>query len=305
MKKHLLFLLISFFTLTIHAQEVEIYYPSFQFNDGTKGVTRFNVQNGFDESLLWSTLENAFPANLGYTPAAEQRALRALGYGKDKQTYGITDTYAVINAVNLSTVPNEKDIKLSFWTIAEYFGGPIKSIFSVLVSTNFSGDPMNSDWTDVTSQLDQIDVDDPYDATWTKSTLNLNPWRNATNFVLAFRYQIPSSGTVNTSVTPKERPGRWQVCEVKFTYNDATITAVNDLNESTQEHFYPNPASNHIKLTADVNSIAIYTVTGETLKQIDNPSHTVDLSDLSNGVYIVKLVLKNGSVSTRKLLLRK
>lgn len=304
MKKHLLFLLISFTALTIHAQEVEIFYPSFQYTDGTKGITKFNINVGWDINLLWSTHGNDFPSELGYTPAVEQRTLRVLGYGKDKEAYGITDTYAVLDAVNLSTVPNEKDIKLTFWNIAEYYGGPIRSTFKILVSTNYSGDPTNTNWTEVTSQLDQIDLDSPYDTKWTKSTLNLNPWRNATNFVLAFRYQVPSAGVVNAIVTPKERPGRWQICEVKFTYNDAT-TDITELNETHQKYFYPNPAINHIQLSPDVKNITIYTLTGTVLKQIDNPSPTIDLSDLSKGAYIVKLELKNGSVCTNKLILHK
>lgn len=303
MKKLLLGLFV-FIAVAMHAQDVEIYYPSFQYTDGKQGITKFNVEVGYDETGLWQTLESNWPADLGYIPSAEQRTLRCVGYGKNGETYGVTDTYAVIEPVDLSVAPEGKDVKATFWTKAQYAGGDNVAAFKVMLTTNFSGDPTTTTWTDVTNQLDQIDQALGYDGAFTKSTLNLNSWRNETTVVLAFRYQILESGTVDTSTDPKTRPGRWDVCELKFSYADAA-TSLNDLEQHNKEYFFPNPVSDFISLNEEVRKIDLYNMSGELVLTRGNSPNKVELSNLSSGVYISKLTLQDGSSITKKLVIRR
>lgn len=301
--KKLLLVLFVFIAVAMHAQEVEIYYPSFQYTDGTQGITKFNVEVGYDETALWQTLQDNWPTNLGYIPSAEQRALRCVGYGKGTEAYGITDTYAVVDAVDLSVVPAGKDVKATFWTKAQYAGGDNIAMLKLMLTTNFSGDPITTTWTDVTSQLDQIDQAEGYDGEFTKSTLNLNNWRNETAVVLAFRYQILQSGEVNTTVDPKIRPGRWDVCELKFSYADAA-TALNNIEQHNKEYFFPNPVNDIISLNKEVRKIDLYNMSGELVLTRGNSPNEVELSSLSSGVYIAKLVLDQGTIVSKKLIIR-
>ncbi len=79
--------------------------------------------------------------------------------------------------------------------------------------------------------------------------------------------------------------------------NDVTVTVASGLNDVTQEYgiiIYPNPATN--QLTIDngqltIKNIAILDITGKAIKQwtINNSQFTIDMSDLNNGIYFIKV----------------
>lgn len=61
--------------------------------------------------------------------------------------------------------------------------------------------------------------------------------------------------------------------------------------------FYPNPANTILHITGDVNEVSIYNMLGETvLKQTGN---TIDLRNMPNGIYTVKMCTSNGVVTRR------
>ena len=233
MKKVLLLfiVLIAAFLIKPVAQETVIYYPDFRY-DNNRGFTKHNITVGAAESDLWSRTTNLskMPSDeeLGYTRNADATSISAKGYGAVGAAYGVTDTYAVVDGVDLSVYPQHQDFQLTFFNLAEYGLGNFAQ-FSVLISDNYTGDPTTTAWTDVTSQLDQIDDDVDYNGKWTKSTLNLNAWRSADNLVVAFRYQVTAGGVVDkeTDVTLEvDRPGTWRVCEVRFTTKPKDLTTI-------------------------------------------------------------------------------
>ncbi|MCG8579148.1 MAG: T9SS type A sorting domain-containing protein [Bacteroidales bacterium] len=232
MKKQLLLLtaIIMAISTNLIAQETVIYYPDFRY-DNNRGFTKHNITVGSVESNLWSRSTNLSKmptdAELGYTRNAEATSITAKGYAGVGDAYDVTDTYAVVDGVDLTAYPHHQDFQVTFFTLAEYALGNF-SKFSVLVSDNYSGDPTTTAWTDVTNQLDQIDDDVNYNGKWTKSTLNLNQWRTATNLVLAFRYQVTASGVVDKTEPGLDRPGAWRVCEVRFTTTAKPLNAVTE-----------------------------------------------------------------------------
>jgi len=241
---------------------------------------------------------------LGYTPKANQTLLTAKGYGGVGAAYGITDTYSVVDGVDLSVYPQDQHFKVTFCNKAQYALGNF-SVFTVLLTENYTGDPTTTTWTDVTSQLDQIDDDVTYDTKWTKSTLNLNSWKTASNLVIAFRYQVTAAGTVdNVKDSPTiDRPGIWRVSEVRFSHSD-TPTAINDIDIDKSKLVYPNPATNRIHLSDEINKVEIYNINGSLQKKEILSSHTMDITEYPAGIYLLKLTLKNGTVVTNKLLKR-
>jgi gas vesicle protein len=78
-------------------------------------------------------------------------------------------------------------------------------------------------------------------------------------------------------------------------------TDVNELNASVNNaSVYPNPAENnlYIRSNTTVTQVAIYNVLGARLKEVGNPSNSINVSDLKSGVYIIKMTDSNGKTVT-------
>lgn len=213
MKKNvsLLFLMFTLLSQGLSAQVTEIYYPSFK-NDDINGFKRQHVTVDAEvESKLFAR-QSALPTEeqLGYAPGDDQRRLNSRGFAND--TNYITDSYAVIDAVDLSAYPSTNTFELSFYTLAQYANGTAAE-FNVLISTDYVDDVTTCNWDDVTSQLDTLDKAIGSDAEWTKSTLDLETYKTNT-ITLAFQYKIDTETVISTSGI---QAGDWNVAEVKFT----------------------------------------------------------------------------------------
>ena len=64
---------------------------------------------------------------------------------------------------------------------------------------------------------------------------------------------------------------------------------------------YPNPVKSQLTISAEerIESIVIMDLTGKIIKTIVNPINTVDVSNLTNGVYFLQLKMANGLVSKK------
>ncbi|MCU7615925.1 T9SS type A sorting domain-containing protein [Chryseobacterium sp. PBS4-4] len=67
---------------------------------------------------------------------------------------------------------------------------------------------------------------------------------------------------------------------------------------------YPNPFSDVINIsdTENVKSIYVTDMVGRTLRTIENPSSVIYLNDLKSGMYILSLVMKDGSKQSLKVI---
>lgn len=94
-----------------------------------------------------------------------------------------------------------------------------------------------------------------------------------------------------------------------------TITLKSVLNTSDKElnelSFYPNPAKGRINISnqQDINlqGVVIYSVSGQFIKKFKiTPlkSMSLDISNLSSGMYLMKTITKEGSSKTQKLLVQ-
>ena len=97
-----------------------------------------------------------------------------------------------------------------------------------------------------------------------------------------------------------------------LTYSDVTgvyygscIGCGNDFNldESiNQSLVYPNPVADKFRLNTNVSSLFIYDIYGKQVKSVNNPADEIDISSLSDGVYMIQLVDENSQNSIIKIL---
>jgi len=94
---------------------------------------------------------------------------------------------------------------------------------------------------------------------------------------------------------------------------DAEMSIITGLDEIEIAEFklYPNPASgNSITVSVDdpqtVEELMIISGSGQIVKteQLSNSNNTIDISDLNNGIYIVKIAYKNNSYQIEKLIIK-
>lgn len=81
-------------------------------------------------------------------------------------------------------------------------------------------------------------------------------------------------------------------------------TAIDTNKKDLNDLIYPNPANDKIQLHADVIAIEFYSVNGMCVKRASGMEQSLDISNLSSGIYILKLNLKDGSTVTTKLIKR-
>ena len=81
--------------------------------------------------------------------------------------------------------------------------------------------------------------------------------------------------------------------------------AIEDVNDDML-NVYPNPTSAQINInsTEALKNVSIYSLTGQQVLNAGN-ANTIDLGNLNNGTYVVRIDMQNGSVSTRTIVLSK
>lgn len=107
-----------------------------------------------------------------------------------------------------------------------------------------------------------------------------------------------ANGTVTVTATANDGSG---------VTGDAIITLSNQsvgINEQAALaglSIYPNPASSQLTISADgkITSILITDVMGKTVKTIATPNRTIDVSDLTEGVYLLQVQINDALVSKR------
>lgn len=74
-------------------------------------------------------------------------------------------------------------------------------------------------------------------------------------------------------------------------------------NESVNFSIVPNPATDNVAINAGaalINEVSVLSVTGQVLKKGNNAE--IDISDLSSGVYLLKVQFDNGATATKKII---
>ncbi|OAB80450.1 T9SS type A sorting domain-containing protein [Cochleicola gelatinilyticus] len=75
--------------------------------------------------------------------------------------------------------------------------------------------------------------------------------------------------------------------------------------ESFSVQVYPNPASEMLFITSEgtqITTLAIYTINGRQVASEENPSHLLDVSTLSEGLYFLELTSETGNKTVQKFI---
>jgi hypothetical protein len=90
-----------------------------------------------------------------------------------------------------------------------------------------------------------------------------------------------------------------------YFYKGSPLTAISDNKSGKAISYYPNPVLNdlNIKAETEIQSIEVYTITGQKIKSVTPRTHntTIDLNDITQGTYFIVVTLKNGSRSIQKV----
>lgn len=88
-----------------------------------------------------------------------------------------------------------------------------------------------------------------------------------------------------------------------FGNSNDVITDIKPTQNLQQVTVYPNPAQNRIKLDGSFESLEMYTISGEKM-QVDFNQNEIDVSNLKNGIYLLKILSSLG-IQSQKIIISK
>lgn len=104
-------------------------------------------------------------------------------------------------------------------------------------------------------------------------------------------FNVESGQGFNAHVTAVYADGESDFIQTVYIYPPALKTTEF---EKTKGALYPNPTSGLLHIgNENLNSILLFDVTGKPIKQFQ-PQPTIDLSEFSKGIYLVKLISADG-----------
>ena len=86
--------------------------------------------------------------------------------------------------------------------------------------------------------------------------------------------------------------------------NQPANLSTENLNSLTSITLSPNPSTDFFSINYDLAKVNIYAITGQLMKSFENKSKTdlYEISDLNNGLYLVKVFDINNNEKTFKLI---
>jgi hypothetical protein len=110
---------------------------------------------------------------------------------------------------------------------------------------------------------------------------------------------------LTTSLTVNLLNAIFDTDTINFTVDN--VLSVSETELDNDINIYPNPFANELQIkvntTKNLTSLEIYSATGTKIKQVKfNHSERINVSDLTNGIYLIVLTDKNGNRYTRKMI---
>ncbi|WP_228853001.1 cellulase family glycosylhydrolase [Aegicerativicinus sediminis] len=92
-----------------------------------------------------------------------------------------------------------------------------------------------------------------------------------------------------------------------FTVEEQTLSINNKTVENDWFQIYPNPAQENILITSNevISQLEIYDTTGKRVMGINSTTKSVDVENLANGLYLVKVFGKNNKVSIKRIVVNR
>lgn len=216
---------------------------------------------------------------------------------------------------------NDGDCKLSLkpqpqWA-ENWLGDPnrsqVNSDWSRLIDLKINEDVFEGDYSIITNTLTpKIYVwNDALSSSQLKNVVILaNFSTTAQNITPDFPYTgtwydlMDETGSTSINVASTTSPVSIPAGEFKIYGNQASTLSVEDMSKEIFA-IYPNPTSNAFQINKEVERVNIYDLTGKLIKAFSgdfSSKHEFDVSNISNGLYIVKIENNNGQSLTSKLI---
>lgn len=82
---------------------------------------------------------------------------------------------------------------------------------------------------------------------------------------------------------------------------NVTTVGINRLNTTNETNIYPNPASAQLTVLSQFNiqKISIIDITGKTMKSIIPATNIINVADLPNGIYFIKIIGKEKTITKK------
>lgn len=130
---------------------------------------------------------------------------------------------------------------------------------------------------------------DPADSNWRTENISLSSFTTATSTLFKFSYKSALGGCINID---------------NMRVGEGPVKVQNTI--SAKATIYPNPASNHLFIStpSPLTSITITDMSGRMVsseEQLNKTNHTLDVSTLSSGLYLLHCTLQDGSSLTEKI----
>ena len=198
------------------------------------------------------------------------------------------DWLITTNKIDFTTHSN---VYLSFYLVYTYGNTPLELLYST--DYNGSGNPSSYSWYSVPN----LTINTPTGSTEevTQQITNIEISSIPQDAHLAFKYY--SNGS----------PTRWNVDNFSISANNGI--GIKDYGLERMINIFPNPTNEILNIATDtdlkINSIAIYSSTGQLLKTYKNSqkSFNIDLKGISKGIYYLHFQLENENV-VKKIILK-
>lgn len=174
----------------------------------------------------------------------DQRALSIIGTSAN--TNYQLEAWVVMETLDITSsnpyISSNDDYKyVSFWTEQRYANGGISAL-EVFISTDYTNDVLTANWTNVTSQVEQIATSDKQGQTYLESLLDISDF-SSSNFTLAFKYTSSNSAHSSTN-----RNGTFYISDVKYFVSSTTLSKAS-FEVENGIRVYPNPFSSELNIS--------------------------------------------------------
>jgi chondroitin-sulfate-ABC endolyase/exolyase len=298
-----------------------IFYEDFRF-DNDRGFESFIIDDGGNSTSNIVTRVSDVPdlndSNSLFNPSEDRPITRIpSNLDRDQRTIAIDGDNGSVNfnskvyiiLTTLDLTENNPLISISdtykyisFWTQRRFGDGDIANI-SLMISKDYNGNPQTATWTSI--PLLEGKFSDTSDArSFVKAIADLSTFANTSdgnNSTLAFFY-VGSK----TDYLSSNRNGTFYISDVKFFAQSTTLsTDVNSFKNNIL--LYPNPVKNKLffknkNSTLQLNQIYIYNSLGKLLI-IKDFIQELDVSNLSKGIYFVKITSINKQSIIKKIII--
>ena len=126
-----------------------------------------------------------------------------------------------------------------------------------------------------------------------------------------FTFNIPDGNTLDLRIRVRVDAGSEEFAFDNFRLFSDTTLSTTDVNLDNSITLYPNPSNGKITIekgnTLELSNATVYSILGAKVASFDlstmNTSKILDLTNLKSGIYMIKILGKDGAITTKKIII--